>query len=287
MTKELPESEERAALYLRRALTVTNVDRRSFPPGLAAPDGIITTNRFILVLQGALHYTVEGRRWTVRAGTQILVPAWARRLWSVPRGGMCENIWCEFDEGGTQPGWNEFLQRKLTPHELRLEKYQYGRLHQLFLERQSRKQNWNQLRMEGELKAMLARFLESAAPPAGPRPQSTRVRVVHPAVKAALLRVSEHYREPGALETLYRESGMSRNYFRILFREAMQCSPQEFIGLLRLRQARHLLHDTNWQLKRIAVEVGYDDPLYFSRLYRRFWKIAPSEERESRINKDR
>jgi len=277
--KEIPLYEERAALYLRRPLIVTKVERRIFPPGLAAPDGIITTNRFILVLQGMLHYTVEGRKWTVRAGTQLLVPAWTRRLWSVPKGGMCENIWCEFDEGGTGPGRSEFPQRKLAPDEVRLERAHYGRMLRTFLQRRSGKGNWDQLRMEGELKAMLVRFLESAASPSGPQPQSAQARVVHPAVKAALHRVSEHYREPGALEALYRESGMSRNYFRILFSEAMQCSPQEYIGRLRLRQARHLLHDTNWQLKRIAAEVGYDDPLYFSRLYRRFWKIPPSGER--------
>jgi len=59
----------------------------------------------------------------------------------------------------------------------------------------------------------------------------------------------------------------------------MKCSPQDYLQRLRLRHARHLIHSTQWQQKRIAIEVGYDDPLYFSRLYTRFWGHPPSAER--------
>lgn len=41
------------------------------------------------------------------------------------------------------------------------------------------------------------------------------------------------------------------------------------------------MHDIDALIRVIgAAEVGYDDPLYFSRLYTRFWGRSPSEERE-------
>jgi transcriptional regulator GlxA family with amidase domain len=98
-------------------------------------------------------------------------------------------------------------------------------------------------------------------------------------VKSALRWLQEHFCERDVLAALYEHAGQTPNYFRARFFEATQCSPHEYIERLRLRHARQLLHGTNWQLKLIAAKVGYEDPLYFSRLYRRFWKRAPSEDR--------
>ncbi len=65
------------------------------------------------------------------------------------------------------------------------------------------------------------------------------------------------------------------------FKLALQCSPHEYLQRLHLRRARFLLHSTQWQQKRIASEVGYEDAMYFSRLYHRFWGHAPSHERST------
>jgi len=279
--KETSRNEEHAALYLTHRLKITNIERRIFPAGPASHDEIITTCRFILVLSGELIYTIEGRSWTMQAGTQFLVPAWVRRIWSVPQGNGCETTWCEFDDGGMQPSSRECVQRKLKPDEIRHEKSQYRSILRLFSGQQPGDKNWPHLRMEGELKSMLVRFLEFAVPLAGPRRRIKIMPVIHPRIKIALHWASEHFPEPNALESLYEHSGMSRNHFRILFKQAMKASPQAYIERLRLLRARYLLHTTNWQLKKIAAEVGYEDALYFSRLYRRYWKHAPSEERES------
>jgi transcriptional regulator GlxA family with amidase domain len=132
--------------------------------------------------------------------------------------------------------------------------------------------------MEGVLKAMLARFWEYAEVlPGWEKPR--RAAPFHPRVKAMLRWAEAHYREPDALKSLYREADMSPNYFRRLFTRTVGCGPHAYLERMRLRQARHLLYATDWQLKRIAAEVGYDDPLYFSRVYRRFWKHPPSGER--------
>ena len=47
---------------------------------------------------------------------------------------------------------------------------------------------------------------------------------------------------------------------------------------LRLEQAMRLLQ-TDMRVKDVAHAVGYDDPLYFSRLFRRHYGCSPSEAR--------
>jgi len=255
---------------LRNKLTVGNVDRRFFPKGERTRDEIITTHRFILILEGELRYTIDGKSQRLGADTQFLVPAWVRRVWTAPQGKGCTIAWCEFDDPNEEI--RSLLLRCLSPTEQKEERAAYGRIAGIF--RRS-SDEWRDLHLEAALKVMLARFLQHASSPAA----SDRPAKVHPRIKEALRWAQQHFMEHDALTGLMHSAELSPNYLRALFLEATLCTPHEYIEHLRLRHARYLLRETNWQLKRIAAEVGYDDPLYFSRLYRRFWKQAPSAER--------
>lgn len=265
----------RAGELLRRPLEVINVNRGVFGTGRSIQDEIITTNRLILILRGKLRYTIEGRSHTMSTGTQFLVPAWVRRVWGVPQGGPVEIAWCEFAEADGENGGSELARRKLTVAELRQEIASHTAL-----QRSDRRppSPWARLHLEAGLKVILVRFFAGADSFAG-----TPSAEIHPQVKCMLRWLQEHYCEPDVLEKLYAGSGLTRNYFRKHFSAATLCSPHDYIERQRLRHARYLLRSTSWQLKRIAAEVGYDDPLYFSRLYRRFWKHSPSAERAENL----
>jgi AraC-like DNA-binding protein len=263
----------RATRMLRAMLSVAGVNRRVFELGQTTRDEIITTSRFILILHGRLRYTVEGRARTLSAGTQFFVPAWVRRVWTVPSGGPCEIAWCEVDDPAQEGAG--LLRRVLAPAVLRRETAAYRDLLRLF---QSGPSPWRDLALEAAVKVMLVRFLEEARGDEEPS-----AMVVHPRIKERLRWLEHHFARPDVLAEMYRGCGLTRNYFCALFSEATRLTPHEYIERLRLRRARILLLETNWQLKRIAAEVGYDDPLYFSRLYRRFWRRSPSAEREGVI----
>lgn len=266
---------------LRKALPVTGAKRWSVPPGPGAKDGVITTCRFILVLKGTLEYTVEGQDYRFDEGMHFLVPAWCRRWWSVPEGKNCEIIWCEFDDDPSEIRRGGCLSRQLLPAELKREKKHYLDILHLWKELHGLREAERQLKaleLEGALKAMLSRFIPQVETHDFKITDSARL---HPEIKQALVWLGEHYADPKVLESLSESIAMTPNYFRVRFKEALSCSPGEYVKQLRLRQARHLLYATDWQLKRIAIEVGYLDPLYFSRIYRSFWGINPSQERSS------
>jgi transcriptional regulator GlxA family with amidase domain len=125
----------------------------------------------------------------------------------------------------------------------------------------------------------LARFFSSARAVAPTDGDSADLRPVHAEVRAALAWLEQNHARPDALDAFYEALAMSPNHFRRLFREATRSTVQESLSRMRLRRARHLVNHTAWPLKRIAVECGYRDPLFFSRQYRRFWGHPPRADR--------
>jgi len=56
-------------------------------------------------------------------------------------------------------------------------------------------------------------------------------------------------------------------------------SPVEFIRLVRLKRAASLLQTEPFSVAEVAYRVGFNDPAYFSRAFRKEFGQAPSEKR--------
>ncbi len=255
---------------LRAPLSVNKVERRVFEPGKVTEDEVIVTHRFILIESGRMEYAVEGVVSRLAAGEQFFVPAWSRREWMAARGReACRLAWCEFSsEAVSLP---PVLCRR-RPAAARMESRALARLRRWFAAGGAEAG----LLMEGELKAMLARFWAEAGVAGG---ASGRSGEVHPEVARAMAWLERHFAEPDALEAFYRTLALSPNHFRLLFRRQTGETVQAVLARLRMRRARYLVRETGWPMKRIAAESGFADPLYFSNHYRRFWGRAASADR--------
>ena len=76
-----------------------------------------------------------------------------------------------------------------------------------------------------------------------------------------------------------REHGGSVSWFIRDVRESVGVPPMRYITDLRLNEARMLLESTVYPIAEIADMVGYDNPLYFSRLFRSRFGQPPSRYR--------
>lgn len=69
--------------------------------------------------------------------------------------------------------------------------------------------------------------------------------------------------------------GIDRSYLHSVFKTNYQMSPQEYLMQCRLEHAKELLLTTSYPVKRIAHEIGYEDSLQFSKIFRKHYGQSP------------
>lgn len=265
--------------YLDRILTgrlrVLSVQTHRFRAGQALPEGVAESDRLILARAGALPYRVEGRGFALKRGMMLLVPAGTRRSWRVPPRHSFEMSWVVFEPAARL---ELPLSHLLLPRcDLALEAAAFERLFQF----QAAAGRRHSLRTEGELKAVLARFLAQCAERGAKESGSEAPRpgFASGAAGRAMAHLSRSFRDPDALRGLPERCGLSANHFRLVFKRAVGMSARAYLTSLRMKAARVYLQETGMAIKEIAQSVGYRDPLYFSRHYRLFWKAPPTRDR--------
>lgn len=84
-----------------------------------------------------------------------------------------------------------------------------------------------------------------------------------------------HYRDDIGMEQLALLENVSCTTFRNIFRKHTGESPNEYLISLRITEACRLLTQTRMSVSEIAGEVGYSDPYYFSRLFKKKMGMPP------------
>ncbi len=90
-----------------------------------------------------------------------------------------------------------------------------------------------------------------------------------------------HYHEPISIDRYAADCHMSTCWFIRSFQQVVKQTPLQYILSLRMANAQSLLENTAYNISEIAAAVGYENPLYFSRLFRRHMGVPPSEYRKS------
>ncbi len=92
--------------------------------------------------------------------------------------------------------------------------------------------------------------------------------------------IKEHYAQENLTsEWLEKQFGMSRSTLFKQIRQATGMSLVEYVTMLRIDQAKRLLAE-EVPMKEIARRVGYSDPYYFSRAFKKATSLTPSDYRQ-------
>lgn len=76
--------------------------------------------------------------------------------------------------------------------------------------------------------------------------------------------------------------GMSVSWFIRNFKQYTNTTPMQYIVSIRVSNAQILLETSNYNITEIGNIVGYDNPLYFSRIFKKQKGTSPSEYRKQR-----
>ncbi len=74
---------------------------------------------------------------------------------------------------------------------------------------------------------------------------------------------------------------LSKFYFSKKFLQHTGVSPIRYFLELKIKHACKLLDESNISVKDVALQIGYDDPYYFSRLFKKIMGLSPTQYRQS------
>lgn len=95
-------------------------------------------------------------------------------------------------------------------------------------------------------------------------------------IRTAKKYIREHYAEPLTLQAVSEHVGLSASYFSSAFKKEEGASFLDYLTQVRIDAAKELLMDTEMDMWDIAERVGFSDPKYFHKRFKKFLGISPN-----------
>lgn len=108
---------------------------------------------------------------------------------------------------------------------------------------------------------------------------NTAAESVNPHILRITRHINAHTQQRLSLQSVSREMGLSKEYVSALFKKETGKTLTDYINKRKLLLARQLLQSGQMSLADIASHVGYDNYGYFSRLFKRYFGISPTDMR--------
>ncbi|RIX51420.1 response regulator [Paenibacillus nanensis] len=99
--------------------------------------------------------------------------------------------------------------------------------------------------------------------------------------------IMEHSHENISLDAIGKRVGLSPFYISKMFKEQLGINYIDFLTECRIEKAKKLMGDPEKSLKEITFEVGYHDPNYFSKVFKKMSNVSPKEYRKTLLGKKR
>lgn len=112
-----------------------------------------------------------------------------------------------------------------------------------------------------------------------PKNFSVQVDIVNEDIQHAVDFINTNYQKHITVEDVAKSVNITRSHLYKLFKKNLGCSPKEYLTYIRMYHASQLLIHTSTLISDISRQVGYKDPLLFSKSFTKHFEISASEYR--------
>lgn len=94
-------------------------------------------------------------------------------------------------------------------------------------------------------------------------------------IKQAIFYIQSNFAQDFSRSNLASTLGVNKDYLSRIFHQELGISPWEYLTRYRVRQAQTLIRQSEDSISEIAARVGYNDPAYFSRVFKQYVGFSP------------
>lgn len=109
---------------------------------------------------------------------------------------------------------------------------------------------------------------------------------VHSYVDAAIDFIVKNYTNT-TVNDIANYIGINRSYLCTIFKKQLNISPQRYLLSFRMKKAEELIRTTQETICDIAKQVGYNDSLVFSKIFKKTYGLSPANYRNQFVNKEK
>lgn len=95
--------------------------------------------------------------------------------------------------------------------------------------------------------------------------------------------IIENLKEDIDMENTAKKFNISSSYFSRIFKDVLGYNFSDYINMIRIKKSKELLKEGILTIKEICYEVGYSDPNYFSKVFKKYEGVTPSEYKQKLI----
>ena len=114
--------------------------------------------------------------------------------------------------------------------------------------------------------------------------REAKIEVENGVIPESLKFIESHYNEDISMDEVAKQVNVSYHYFSKIFKTQMGKSFTDYLTDLRIEKSMKMLQTTPLSIKEISSEIGYNDPNYYCKIFKKVTGVTPTE---FRLTQDR
>ena len=220
---------------------------------LDIPTYIINFYDLTLVLKGELNYKINGKKVSVKKNDAILIPPNSKRERLDPSGSVVEYV--SFNFNSTTPVILPILTKHFVDSNFTHLLSLCDSIQPLFPNKE----------ITNNIVEIILLLIKN----------KIKEERFHPVTKKILEYIDENFKNKITMEDITKNVMFSESYCNASFKKDIGCPIIQFVLRKKLSLAKKYLIEGILSVKEISDELGFDDPNYFSRIFKKATNLSP------------